>query len=136
MDAVVLESVFTDIESAVSNRVKTWLGPPGKWYSTQLTAWFTSKMGIDPSQLRPIDGISRVQCPLLVISGSKDKNTLVSDTKRLFESASSPNDLSLYMPVFHIQAMWLAVVGLVILRCGVRVDESSRVESQIAGMHC
>jgi hypothetical protein len=33
-----------------------------------------------------------------------------------------PDDLHLYLPVFHLHALWLAGVGIVILRSGVRME--------------
>ena len=38
-----------------------------------------------------------------------------------------PDHMSLYMPVFHVKALWLLVMGIVILRSGLRVDGSSEV---------
>ena len=35
-----------------------------------------------------------------------------------------PDDLQLYMPIFHIHALWLALVGISIFRGGVRVPEA------------
>ncbi|MDP6038254.1 MAG: hypothetical protein QGG64_06875 [Candidatus Latescibacteria bacterium] len=34
-----------------------------------------------------------------------------------------PDDLDLYLPVFHLHALWLAGVGIVTLRSGVRIGE-------------
>ncbi|MHC4173668.1 MAG: hypothetical protein ACYTBX_08255 [Planctomycetota bacterium] len=36
-------------------------------------------------------------------------------------------DMSLYMPVFHVKAFWLILVGVAILRSGLRVNVSGQV---------
>ena len=33
-----------------------------------------------------------------------------------------PDDLDLYLPIFHLHAFWLAAVGIQTLRSGVRTD--------------
>ena len=38
-----------------------------------------------------------------------------------------PDQMSLYMPVFHVKSLWLLVTGLVILRSGLNVSPSSGV---------
>jgi hypothetical protein len=38
-------------------------------------------------------------------------------------------DMSLYMPVFHVNAFWLLLVGVAILRSGLRVNVSGQVSS-------
>ena len=40
-----------------------------------------------------------------------------------------PDNMSIYMPVFHIKALWLLVMGFVILRSGIRIDVLSEVVS-------
>ena len=34
-----------------------------------------------------------------------------------------PDDLDLYLPIFHLQALWLAAVGFETLRSGLRISE-------------
>lgn len=36
-----------------------------------------------------------------------------------------PDDLDLYLPVFHLHAFWLAAVGFVTLRSGIRIGSIS-----------
>ena len=38
-------------------------------------------------QLHPIDHIAAVDCPVLIMSGEKDRNTRPADTQKLFERA-------------------------------------------------
>lgn len=73
LDAVVLESVYRDIDSAFDRRVTTsaaaWLVPfatPAKWL-------VAARLGIDPSKLRPLDYTARLKADrTLIVTGEKD----------------------------------------------------------------
>jgi fermentation-respiration switch protein FrsA (DUF1100 family) len=52
-----------------------------------------SRLAVSASQLRPVDHIANAECPVLVISGEKDRNSRPADTWMLFESARSPKQL-------------------------------------------
>jgi pimeloyl-ACP methyl ester carboxylesterase len=73
LDAVVLESVYADIDSAFERRVCTWaprwtmpLAIPVKWV-------VGARLGLDPSTLRPVDFIARLDPNrVLVTTGERD----------------------------------------------------------------
>ena len=73
LDAVILESVYCDIDSAFEKRVTShapaWTVPfalPAKWLVAM-------RLGIDPSALRPVDFMSRLRPErVLVTTGEKD----------------------------------------------------------------
>jgi uncharacterized protein len=93
VDAMVLEAVYPDIETAVGNRLRMRLGRLGAALSPLLTWQLQPRWGIDPHALRPVDAIRRVHAPLLVIGGANDPRTTSSDTDRLFAAAAAPKQL-------------------------------------------
>lgn len=102
VDAVVLEAVYPTIERATENRLGKYLGPIGKKLSPLLLKQLRLRLSISASQLRPIDHISKVQCPVLLISGTKDSNTTPEDTQLLFSSARTLKQLWLVPNAGHV----------------------------------
>jgi fermentation-respiration switch protein FrsA (DUF1100 family) len=90
VDALVLEEVYPTIEIATRNRMENYLGRVGRIATPVLLNQLQWRLGISASQLRPLDHIARVECPLLIISGEKDRNTRPSDTRMLVERTHSP----------------------------------------------
>lgn len=95
VQALVLESVFPDIGAALANRLRVALGPIlGRAAVPVLVPVFMALMppvlGVTPTDLRPIDGIARVQAPVLVASGTADPFTPLSEAQALFAAAPQP----------------------------------------------
>ena len=101
IDALVLESVYPSISEAVENRVRRRVGllePIATWLLlTQLRV----RLGISPDDLRPIDAIQKIVCPVLVMSGAEDKHTTLAETQRMFYRAPSPKELEVFPGVGH-----------------------------------
>lgn len=102
VDAMVLESVFPDIESAIEHRVAAKLGPLSALPSWLLLAQLEPRLGVPRSSLRPIDRVAEVGCPLLIASGAKDPHTPASETQRLYEAAVLPKQLWLVADAAHV----------------------------------
>lgn len=93
VDALVIESVYPDIESAIHNRVKKRLGFLSWLPSKLLLAQLEPRLDITFSDLRPIDALKNVDSPIFVISGSDDLHTTSEETKRMFAEAKEPKSL-------------------------------------------
>lgn len=93
VDALVLEEAYPTIEIATRNRMENYLGRIGRMMTPILMNQLHRRLGVSASQLRPVDHIASVECPLLIISGEKDRSTRPSDTRMLFERARSPKQL-------------------------------------------
>jgi fermentation-respiration switch protein FrsA (DUF1100 family) len=93
VDALVLEEVYPTIEIATRNRMENYLGTFGRMLTPLLLNQLQWRLGVSASQLRPIDHIADVECPVLIMSGEKDRNTRPSDTRMLVERARSPKQL-------------------------------------------
>jgi uncharacterized protein len=102
VDALVLEEVYPTIEIATRNRMENYLGVLGRILTPVLLNQLHFRLGVSASQLRPIDHISEVACPVFIISGEKDHNTKPSDTQALFERARSPKQLWFVPNAGHI----------------------------------
>jgi fermentation-respiration switch protein FrsA (DUF1100 family) len=93
VDALILEEVYPTIETATRNRMENYLGGVGRVLTPALLNQLQWRLGVSASQLRPVDHIGDVQCPVFIISGEKDRNTRPADTRMLFEHARSPKQL-------------------------------------------
>lgn len=93
VDALVLEAPYADIGTAIGNRLRLRLGSVGPWLAPLLTAQLWARRQIAMSELRPVDAITRVHVPLLVIAGSNDPRSTPADVERVFAAASEPKEL-------------------------------------------
>ncbi len=101
VDALILESVYPTIEEAVSNRIAIRLGPLSKPLTPLLLAQLGPRLGLDPGDLRPIDHIGTLRCPVLLLSGTEDLHTPRAETERLYAAASEPKQLWLVPGAAH-----------------------------------
>ncbi len=93
VDRLVLEGVYPTIEIATRNRMENYFGAIGRMVTPLLLNQLHLRLGVSASELRPIDRITDVRCPVLIISGEKDGNTRPADTRLLFERARPPKEL-------------------------------------------
>ncbi|MEM6690245.1 MAG: alpha/beta hydrolase [Planctomycetota bacterium] len=93
VDAMVLESVFPNIEAAVHNRVDAILGPLSWLPAKILLVQLKPRLGIPAEDLQPIQHIADVGCPVFLISGSNDKHTTERETRSMHQAASQPKKL-------------------------------------------
>lgn len=102
IEALILESVYPTIDSAVHNRVANQLGPHLGWLPAELLlVQLEPRLGVAPEELRPVDRIAGVGCPVLVLSGNDDAHTTAEDTDRLFSRAREPKELWIIPGVAH-----------------------------------
>jgi uncharacterized protein len=95
LDALVLESVFPDLRSALINRLRIYLGPAmGRALAPILAPMFRLLMravlGVRATRLRPIDHIAGVMAPVLIASGTRDRSTTIEEARTLFQHAVEP----------------------------------------------
>jgi fermentation-respiration switch protein FrsA (DUF1100 family) len=93
LDAVVLESLHPTIQEAVENRMKLHLGQAGAGLAPLLLWQLSFRLGTPASELNPIDHIGNLNAPVLLISGSDDQHTRLTETERLFAAARQPKEL-------------------------------------------
>src|SRR5437773_1658836 len=93
VDALVLEAVYPTIEIATRNRMQNYLGAFGRMLTPLLLGQLQLRLGVSAAQLRPVDHIGYVECPVLVMSAEKDRNTRPDDMRMLFDRVRSPKQL-------------------------------------------
>ena len=87
VDAMVLEAVYPTIEIATRNRLERYLGPVGPLLSPLLLKQLQRRLNISANDLRPVDHVKQVSCPILIMRGARDRNTRGTDTKMLYDAA-------------------------------------------------
>lgn len=93
LDAIILESLHPTIEEAVENRLKLHFGKYGSKLLPVLLSQLSFYLDIPSSELSPISRINDLNTPLLLIAGTDDAHTTLSESERLFLAAREPKDI-------------------------------------------
>ena len=88
-----LESVYPDIESAVRARLEIRLGPPGGWLTPLLLWQMPLRLGIQATDLRPLEHLDRLSAPVLLASGSADPHPTSAQTAAMYARLHAPKEL-------------------------------------------
>ena len=94
--------MYPAIDVAIENRLRIRLGAVGAALSPLLLMQLQPRLGIAPSNLRPVDRIGLLRCPVLVIAGVEDQHTTLEDTQRLYAAAREPKELWLIPNAAHV----------------------------------
>ena len=105
VDAIVIESVYPSISEAVYNRVAIRLGPLKYLVAPALLCQLKPRLGISTSDLRPIDSVGQIGCPLLMMAGDTDVHTPLEETQRMFDQAEEPKRLVVFEDAAHEDLM-------------------------------
>ena len=90
---VIAQSSYDTILNAIDRRYREYFRIPG-WMGGALLIFFAEqKLGIDAEAISPLKEITKLPCPLLLISGSADTRTLAADSERLYDAAPPPKEL-------------------------------------------
>ena len=108
LDAVVLESAFSCIDLAVENRVTSNIGIAGEAVWRLLTVQLKPRLGISTDDLRPIDHLADVGCPILIAGGAADPFTVTKETEQMYQAAKSPKDFWLVPKAAHVDLQHFA----------------------------
>jgi uncharacterized protein len=93
VNAVVLEGMYPTIQQGVANRLRLSLGPLGPMLAPLVMLQLQPRLRIEPGRLRPIDRMSRIGAPLLIVNGTLDDYTSIQDARALYDAASAPKAL-------------------------------------------
>lgn len=110
-DAFILESVYTTIEEAATNRLAMRYGQLAPWLAPLLTQQIPLRLHAPLSALRPIDAIGKIHAPVFVIGGSADQRTKLTETEHLFNRASNPKQLWIVQGAGHVDFHQFAGAG-------------------------
>jgi fermentation-respiration switch protein FrsA (DUF1100 family) len=102
VNALILEAVYPTIEVATRNRLDNYLGSFGRRFAPLLLMQLHARLAVSADDLRPVDHIATVSCPLLLMNGEKDRSTRPEDARLLFSRAASPKQLWLVPNAGHV----------------------------------
>ena len=102
VQALVLEAVYPSIERAIENRLRMRIGRAAPFAAPLLLWQLKPRLGVTADQLKPVDHIGKVRCPVLVIGGVEDRHTTEADTRLLFDAAGQPKQLWLIPGAAHV----------------------------------
>lgn len=101
VDALVVESVFSDLRPAIENRVRSFLGPL-YWIPTQLLlVQVEPRLSVALEELRPMDRVARVRSPILFLGGEADPFTPPAEIQAMFDAAPEPKEITFFAGVPH-----------------------------------
>lgn len=89
-NALVLEAVYPTLEEAVRNRITMRLGKFGRYLSPLIMWQIEPRLGFNPEQLAPINYLPQTKVPLLIIAGTQDEHTTITESRRMYNAASEP----------------------------------------------
>jgi fermentation-respiration switch protein FrsA (DUF1100 family) len=104
-DAAVLEAVFPTIAEAVDNRLAMRVGVLSRVLGPLLLLQLKPRLGVGPDDLRPVEAIKKLRCPVLVMAGSSDRHTTEPQTRALFAAANEPKELWLASGAGHVDLL-------------------------------
>jgi len=88
--AIIAESVYPDIDGAISNRVRNAVGCCGPLGAPLLLAMFRPRLGFSASELRPIDHVKKLTTPKFFLFGTDDHDTTLRESVEMFDAAAEP----------------------------------------------
>ncbi|MFN7975125.1 MAG: alpha/beta hydrolase [Acidobacteriota bacterium] len=93
LDAAVVEATYATLGDALDDRLRMRLGPLAPLAAPLLSIQLRLRLGISAQELRPVDAIAGIGCPVLVVAGDRDRHAPPSESRRLFAAASEPREL-------------------------------------------
>lgn len=105
IDAAVIESVYPNVDTAIHNRVSARLGWFAALPSELLLVQLQPRLGVARSELRPIDRMEKVGCPVLIASGAADLHTTAAETQAMYDAAREPKACWLVEGAAHVDLL-------------------------------
>lgn len=102
IDALVIEAMYPTIQDATANRLALYGGAPARWLAPLLLMQLPWRTGVSVDQLRPIDAMASLDCPVFVIGGALDRHTPPEETRRIFAAAHGSKQLWLVDGAAHV----------------------------------
>lgn len=102
VDAVILEQVYPTLSQAVEDRLQLHAGFLGTWLAPLLLSTVKPHLGVSLAEMRPIDHISNIVAPKLLIVGDADQHTRLDESLAMFKAASLPKDLWIIHGARHV----------------------------------
>lgn len=101
-DALILEAVYSNLNTAIANRLEIRLGHFGRSLTSLLSWQIKPRLGFEPDLLAPIEQVNKIKTPVLIIGGGKDQHTKQAETEQLYALAPEPKTLWILPKAEHI----------------------------------
>lgn len=105
IDAMILEEVYPTVDEAVANRTRMRVGPFAPLATAILMSQLEPRLGVTASQLRPIDKLALVDCPVLLLAGTDDQHTTFEQSQRMFDCAAEPKQCVYFEGAPHVDLL-------------------------------
>lgn len=92
-DALILEAVYADLETAIANRLEMRLGAFGRSLTPLLSWQIKPRLGFAPNDLAPIEHIANSKTPIFMMAGAKDQHTKLIEAEAFYHLAPDPKQL-------------------------------------------
>ncbi len=93
LKCVICESVYDEMEHAVDRRLRHYTMLPGWLGASLLVPFAERRIGLSIDDVKPVNHIGKLRCPIFIISGECDDKTRPEDTQRLYDAAHEPKEL-------------------------------------------
>lgn len=110
-DAMVLQAVYPDLRTAITNRIAIRGGRVAAGVLEPMLSYQSwPRYGVAPHRIAPIAGLRRYEGPVLVIGGTRDRETPPGDTRALHAAAPGDKSLWLVEGLSHVDtcSLWTA----------------------------
>jgi uncharacterized protein len=87
-DFAVLESPYDTIENALDNRMPRVPWP--RFVLWPMGFFVERRLGVEASELRPIDRVGTLGVPVLLLAGAEDRLVLPGESRAIFDRCGSP----------------------------------------------
>ncbi len=105
IDLLIIEQTYSTIHQATSNRLTHHLGRIAPLAAHVLLLQLPIRFGITEGDMRPIDKLSNITAPVMLIAGEKDKSTTVEESLRMYDQINTSKELWIVKDAGHIDYM-------------------------------
>ena len=102
LDAIILESMYPTIEEAISDRLRIRFGGLAPLLTPLLSIQLKPRFNISPSQLRPIEHMTSLRCPVMILHGTEDRHTTLAEAKRIYDAVDQPKEFHAFNGAAHV----------------------------------
>ncbi|MBP1688194.1 MAG: esterase [Deltaproteobacteria bacterium] len=102
LSAVVLESMYPTIAKAVQGRLRLRFGNWATVLAPLLLWQLEPRLGVAPQLLRPVDRVSLLRPPVLLVHGTEDRHTSLGEAYEVFERISSAKSMYAVQGAAHV----------------------------------
>jgi uncharacterized protein len=101
-DALVLEGVYPDIRHAIFDRLAMRLGSGGATMLEPLLSYQSlPRFGVWPDRISPLNALSKVTAPVMIVGGGSDTNTPPAETRAMFDVVRGHGELHILQGESH-----------------------------------